>query len=311
MPSARKLNELFSEFILECKFTNRLTPASIRGYSAVFELFKRIFPDIEYPQQVSTTLVIQFFELLQTRERMVGKDAYTQGVKASTIKTYWSKLSSFFQWVHRKAIITENPLRNIAPPKASFDDIKVLTNLEVRTIYSAIILHSANGFLLRRNTALFSLFYFTGIRLNECLSLEIRDIDFERNLLEVRSTTSKTKKQRYIPIHHTLALHLKDYLSERKKRNYKTPYLLTSSILDRGLTKHGLKHWVANLTAMSGVKFHVHQLRHTFACNLAMKNVNAAKIQLLLGHSSLNMTMSYLRSIQPSDLKSDIELLFV
>ena len=130
-------------------------------------------------------------------------------------------------------------------------------------------------------------------------------------LIMIKRDTSKSRKVRYIPIHPTLLLHLKDYIAERNKREYRTHYLLVSSTVDRGLTPHGLKHWVDNMKKKTGVDFHLHQFRHAFACNLARKDVNAFKIQKLLGHSSLNMTMTYLRSIGTEELLADISKLSI
>ena len=101
-------------------------------------------------------------------------------------------------------------------------------------------------------------------------------------------------------------MHLKDYLNERKKLGLKTEYLIASSRGDRGLSREGLKHWVKALVKKSGVKFHLHQFRHTFACKLAEKNTNGFKIQKLMGHTDMNMTARYMRSLNTEDMEDDI-----
>ena len=60
------------------------------------------------------------------------------------------------------------------------------------------------------------------------------------------------------------------------------------------------------LIKKSGVKFHLHQFRHTFACKLAEMNVNAFNVQKMLGHSSILMTMKYVRSMKTEDMGEDI-----
>ena len=67
-----------------------------------------------------------------------------------------------------------------------------------------------------------------------------------------------------------------------------------------------LKHWVKSLIKKSGVKLHLHQFRHTFACKLAEADTNLFKIQKLMGHASITMTMKYARSLQTSDMADDI-----
>jgi integrase len=268
-------------------------------------------PEITNTESLTTQMLIEFFKRLETRERIVGKDTIKVGVKNSTIKTYWSKLNSFFEWIQRKNLIESNPLKRIKPPELIYIDQRALSNTDIRKLYSAITLHSNSTLAFRRDTVMISLLIFCGLRFGEFISLEVRDIDFEKQLLTIRGETSKSKKARYIPIHPTLFFHLQDYITERNKQKYTTSYLIVSVSSDKELSRDGLKHWVKSLSKKSGIKFHLHRFRHSFACNLAHKDVNAIKIQKLLGHSSLNMTMTYLRSITSEDLKEEINRLSI
>ncbi len=309
MVHEKNLQLLFDEYIRECQFSSRLRPETVRGYKEVFRLFVSIMPEITEVKFLTTEMLTEFFMRLQTRQRVDKKNTVKTGVKNSTIKTYWSKLNAFIEWLHRKTLIPENPLKRIKPPEIIYEDHRTLENEDVRKLYSAITLHSKSTLVLRRDTAMVSLLLFCGLRLGEFISLEVTDIDFEKQLLTVRGQTSKSKRTRYIPIHPTLIFHLRDYISERNKQKFTTQYLIVSVGGNRGLSRHGLKHWVKTLSIKSGVKFHVHRFRHSFACNLARKDVNAVKIQKLLGHSSLNMTMTYLRSISTEELSNEINRL--
>ncbi len=311
MANERNLHELFSDFTEECKYASQLSPETIRGYASAFLLFSNVMPEIVEVKYLAPEMLIEYFKRLQTRPRLVGRDTWKKGVKASTIKTYYGKLNAFFFWLERKALIQENPLSRINAPKVTYADGRALSEEEVRRIYAAITLHSQSAFTLRRDTAMVSLLVFCGLRLGEFISLEIRDIDFAKQLLTVRSNTSKSKKVRHIPLHATLQFHLRDYIAERNRMGYKTHFLLASSKADKGLSRHGLKHWVKSLCVKSGVKLHLHQLRHTFACNLALKDINPIKIQRLLGHSSLEMTMTYLRSLGTENMRDDINKLSI
>lgn len=310
MSKDKKLAQLFEDYIKECRFSSRLSAETVKGYAAVFDLFVSLMPEITSVEYLKTEILVEFFRRLQIRERIVGRNTVKVGVQNSTVKTYWSKLNSFFLWLYTKGILSANPLRNIRPPQPVYEDIRELTEDRIRKLYSAITLHSPNSLILRRDIAMISLLLFCGLRRGEFISLEARDIDFERQLLTVRGNTSKARKIRHIPLHPTVLLHLRDYLTERNKRRYTTQYLIVSCNSDKGLSLHGLKHWVKSLSRKSGVKFHLHQMRHAFACNLARKDVNAVKIQKLLGHASLDMTMTYLRSISTKDMQDDINRLW-
>jgi site-specific recombinase XerD len=311
MLQEKNLQQLFDKFIKECQYSSRLRTETIKGYTNVFQLFISNMPEITDVKYVNAEMVTTFFMRLQTRERIVGKTLARTGVKNSTIQTYWNKLNPFFEWLIKKESIQNNPLKSIKPPEPIYEDSRALKDEDVHKLYSATTLYSQTLLIQRRDTLMISLLLFCGLRLGEFISLEVRDIDFEKQLLTVRGENSKSKKTRYIPIHPTLMLHLRDYIVERNKRRYTTQYLIVSSSSDRGLSRHGLKHWVKSLIKKSGVKFHLHRFRHSFACNLAKKDVNAIKIQRLLGHSSLIMTMTYLRSINSEDLKNEINRLSI
>lgn len=305
------LHQLFDEFIQECQFSTRLRHRTVQGYMEVFRRFYSTMPEVSEVKFLTPEMLTEFFKRLQTCERIVGKSTVKVGVKNSTIRAYYCKLNAFFEWLVRTSLIHGNPLARIKPPEIEYEDQRALNDEDIRKLYSAVALYSRSNLILRRDTAMLSLLLFCGLRFGEFISLEVRDIDFERLLLSVRGTTSKSKRTRNIPIHPTLLFHLRNYITERNKQRYTTQFLIVSVNEDKGLSRHGLKHWVQNLSKKSGVKFHLHRFRHSFACNLAKNDVNAFKIQKLLGHSSLNMTMTYLRSISTEDLQDEINRLSI
>lgn len=300
------LEKLFEQYISECRFTACLQPETIRGYESVFALFLKVVPEVISVDLLSTEMLNEFFKRIQTRQRIIGKNTIKTGVKKSTIKTQWSKLNAFFGWLCKNNYIQHNPLQNIRPPRVQYDDFRKLDDQNIRKIYAAITLHSSTSFQLRRDTAMVSLLLFCGLRKGELLSLQVSDIDIEKREIIVRKETSKSVYTRVIKMHPSLLMNVKEYIRERNNKQFKTPYFITSSKVDEGLTTDGLKHWVNSLVIKSGVKFHLHQFRHTFACKLAEADVSVFKIQKLMGHSDIKMTMRYARSLKTENMDDDI-----
>lgn len=307
----KDLITLFKDYIRECEYSRRLRHETLRGYREAFSLFQQLMPEITDPLSLNEDIMVEYFKRVQIRTRRVGRERETNGVKASTIRTYWSKLFSFFKWLLARRIIEHNPLQNLKPPNPEYTDSRALKDLDIRKIMAAITLHPISPLLLRRDYAMLYTLIFCGLRKNELISLQVSDVDLSKNELTVQGQTSKSKKTRIIPIHPTTAYHLKEYFLERNKLRYKTPALWVNSNKDIPLTNHGLKHWVVRLKELSGVKFHLHQFRHSFACALARKNVSAVKIQKLMGHIDLRMTVTYLRSLTTDDLRNDINTLSI
>ncbi|MBU1557869.1 site-specific integrase [Patescibacteria group bacterium] len=307
----KKLKNLFAEYIDYCNYTKGLRPQTVLSYKEAFKHFSNLMPDVETPRSINIENMNYFFKKLQTRKRIVGKGEERIGVKASTVFTYWSRLNSFFSWLENNNYIEKNPLPKMRPAQPQYNDKKSLSKAELQKILVAIDLHSTNPFLLKRDKVIVYLLFYCGLRKGELASLRVSDIDFIRGAITIRGATSKSKKDRLLPLNPVLEMHLKDYISERNKKNYKTEYLLASNNCDKQLTFHGLKHWVKKFVELSGVKFHLHQFRHTFACGLAADGIGSYKLQKLMGHTDLRMTDRYLRSMGVEDFRDEVNRLCI
>jgi site-specific recombinase XerD len=300
------LRQLHSQFISECRYSACLRDETIRGYKNTFDLFEKIMPEITTIDLLSSLALTEFFKRIETRQRIVGKNTVKTGVKKSTIKTYWSKLDCFFKWLEKKQLIAISPLDGKKSPRVNYDDFRRLEDKQINKIYSAIISYSDNSLISRRDTLMVSILLYTGVRKGEFISLQVKDLDFDKKLITIRGETSKSKKTKVLPIHPTLLWHLKEYLEERKRREYKTEYLIVSSVKDKGLSREGLKHWVDSIIKKSGVKFHLHQFRHTFACKLTENGTPSLALQKLMGHTSISMTAKYTRSLKSENMNDEI-----
>jgi len=305
----KSIHQLFEEFIYEAQFAKRVRAETIQGYKNTFQLFKKLTPDLTL-DSINTHSVVRFFKLLQERKRIVGKGQIRCGVKKSTIATYWCKLNVYFEWLTSNGYIKENPFKEMKYPAPSYEDKKYLRKEDVEKILSSIHLTQTENILLfKRNLVLFSLLLFCGLRREEVMLLQIRDINLIQKQLTIRSESSKSGKTRLIPLHSSTLMHLKDYLNERKK--YTTPYLIVSNRRDDKLTHNGLKHLVDKVQRNSGVKFHLHQFRHTFAVNFLKTTNNIFKLKLILGHQDIRVTMAYLRCLPTSELRGDLEAMSI
>lgn len=301
----KDLQQLFNEFMYECEYVRKVRAATLHGYKQTFNTFYKLMPSVGI-ESISPSLMIQFFKILQERKRVVGRGIIKVGIKKSTAATYWSKLNNFFEWLKLRKYIKDNPFRVMEYPVPEYVDKKYLKKREIEKILAAIHSHcNKNILLLKRNLSIFYILLFCGLRREELILLQIRDIDFERKILTVRGETSKSGRTRHLPLHSEVVMHLKDYLNER--RRYTTPYLFVSSVRDDKLSYDGLFHFVDTIKKASEVEFHLHRFRHTFAVNFLKKSNNIAMLKQLMGHSDIRMTMTYLRCLPTDEMRGDIE----
>jgi integrase/recombinase XerD len=305
----KDLYKLFDEYIKECTYVARMRPATLTGYKQVFDTFMKIMPEVKKVDDLIPELITEFFTRMQTRTRHLNNGQTRSGMKQSSVVTYRSKLHSFFKWLNTKNILETNPFDMLPKPEwPVHEDQRALDTKEVNQILGAI-LNNDNDFIICRDTALFYTLLYTGIRKNELINLSLSDIDLLNLSLRVKAETSKSKRERIIPINKVLAHKLTTYLAMRNKFSIKSEKLWVSHQSKQKLTSHGLKHIVAKYVHLSGVKFHLHRFRHTFACQLHLAGASITEIQRLLGHKKVTMTMLYLRSIDTKDATCHINKL--
>ena len=135
---------------------------------------------------------------------------------------------------------------------------------------------------------------YTGVRRNELLHIKNSDFDWEEKTIQIRVETFKSKMNRKVAIQEILIPHLQAYKFER--REMKCEYFWISSNMDKRFTEHGLKHLTKKISETAKINCHVHRFRHTFAVKLYEQSKDILLVQRALGHTSIKMTLSYLRS---------------
>lgn len=307
----KSLDELFSEFLRELRFSQKLSAETLRGYEAGFRLFRTLLPTTTVDTLTKSALMA-FFEKLDTRQRIVGRGELKSGVKRSTVATYRSKLNAFIKWMKRNGYIKENPFTEIEYPSVRYDDKAFLTGDETTKIFSALTMNDkewSSPFIRRRNYAMFIVLLNCGLRKAELLGLKVLDINFERKEVRVDGETSKSKRQRIVPMNSEAFTVLRDYVQVRKSIAPTTDYLFPCDNGTTGLKHSGFKHLISKVRQLSGVNFHAHQFRHTFAVNLLNRQVDIAKLRQLLGHRDIRMTAAYVRCLPTDSLRADVELI--
>jgi len=213
--------------------------------------------------------------------------------KPSTFHNYYMTLSAFFKWCRRQGYLANDPLTLIDLPKLPKQLPKNLSKQEALALLEIIdndpYLHP---FLRRRNYAIFQTLILTGLRRSELLNLRLADVDLENLKITVRQ--GKNAKDRLLPITLELSRTLLIYLEERRRLNKKCPAFFTSFTLDGPFTASGLEKLVRKLRQSSGIRFHIHQLRHTFATLMLEGGCDIYSLSRMMGHYDIKATTIYL-----------------
>jgi site-specific recombinase XerD len=212
---------------------------------------------------------------------------------ANSFVTFHKSLAVFFRWCVEQGHLGVNPTDRIEVPRPPKRLPPRLSRQEAMRLLEVVLNYPwPYTFLRYRNHAILATFLFSGLRKSELLRLQLNDLDLTNQSLLVRQ--GKGSKDRVVPVSSTLAAILRRYLEERARLRKTCPEVFASLNRDMGLTEQGLKHLVVDAKRITGLQFHIHTLRHTFATLMLEGGCDIFSLSKMMGHSDIKTTTIYL-----------------
>jgi integrase/recombinase XerD len=284
--SEKTLAELFEDFQLENRVKN-LSDMTIRFYEQNLVHTFRFMDEIgiDFVKDIEKRHVDKFILWLKKK-----------GLKATTINTYMRATRSFLYFAMRENYLLQFEINLI---KADNEQKEPYSEEEIRKLIKKPNIKEC-GFVEQRNWVIVNYLLETGNRLNTVLNIKVQDIDFDNGMVIL--TTTKNRKAQYNPISEQLIKVLTEFI--RMYRMKKDDYLFMNELGEQ-LTRNSLQHSIARFNKKRGVeKTSIHAFRHTFAKHYITSGGDAFKLQRLLGHSTLDVTLNYV-NLYSEDLKKD------
>lgn len=214
--------------------------------------------------------------------------AATRARKAASIRVFFSYLSQ------KEKILEVNPAQGLETPKLDKRLPKYLTLEQSKQLLK--VTESATDENKERDFAIITLFLNCGMRLSELVGINIKDINFSDNKLNV---IGKGNKERTIYLNKACMEAIKKYLAVRPHEGVKfnsKDALFLSKRKER-ISNRMVQEIVKRELARAGLdisKYSVHKLRHTAATLMYQYgNVDIRALQVLLGHESISTTEIY------------------
>jgi len=266
----------------------RSSPHTIRGYQTDLDLFYQFIKEKEWDCSLQ--------QIDRVKIRLFLAHLYEQKKSKTTIQRRISSLRSFFNHFIKEKILTSSPMTEIDSPRRKkmlpvfleYSQLEVLFSQPDTTMYLGL-----------RDRAIMELFYSSGIRLSELVSLDKSHFDPVNKLVKVRG---KRKKERICPITQTACHWIKAYMNNPERHVDTKEH--KAEVDDRAIF---LNKWGSRLTSRSIDRFFEkyrkacgfseqitpHVIRHTIATHLLEEGMDLKTIQNLLGHSNLSTTTIY------------------
>lgn len=210
-------------------------------------------------------------------------------MSTTTVQTYVRALRAFLSWCWRDGYISENLPERYRLPKAKKYAVDVLTDSEINTVLSCFDLKTDIGL---RNYCICSLMLDSGLRLNEVATIDVNNMHIPDGFLIV---DGKGNKQRIVPIGLNTKKHLMKYLSRRSDKIPHTAFFLQDE--DIPINDNTIAQLFKRLKRRTKIpRLKAHLLRHTFATRYLENGGDIYSLQLILGHTSLEMVKRYVHT---------------
>jgi integrase/recombinase XerC len=238
--------------------------------------------------------ILNWRGLDQSLVRAFAAAEHGGGLGPRSIQRRLSAVRTFYEFLLREGCCEHNPGRDVRAPKTKK---RLPTTLDADQM-ARLLEFRADDSLSARDKAIMELFYSSGLRLNELVSLDLGAIDFADRTVRVLGKGSKT---RVVPIGRFAVTALRAWLAERSAllrcaapagvQNAAVFIARTGRRLGVRAVQLRVELWGRRQGI--GVHVHPHMFRHSFATHLLESSSDLRGVQELLGHADIGTTQVY------------------
>ncbi len=242
--------------------------------------------DVQDPNDVIDENIEDFKDDLKKRR-------YTN----KTISRKVNSIKSFFRFLDDEGVIDDNPAEIVAHPKFEQKPPRILTRLEYRALRDACKSDT-------RMYAIVELLLQTGMRISELANLQLDDVDFDREVIQIQA--QKSRGERKVPLNDAAKDALKKYLSVRPRARERTVFLTKTCrpFLVRNIRTSLNRYF--DLAGIDDAK--VNDLRHTFIVEQLKAGTPLVYVSQLVGHKRITTTEKYLDMVEVQDMDPQVKI---
>jgi integrase/recombinase XerC len=268
-----------ARFLETLRVERRLSPHTLAGY-------RRDLAKLE--EFCAAEDIRRWEQLTAHRIRALVAAQHRRGLHGRSLQRLLSALRGFFAWLISHHELAHNPAIGVRAPKSPRPLPKTLDVDQTGRLLD----FEASDALALRDRAILELFYSSGLRLAELVSLHIADLDLHDGTVRV---TGKGSKTRVVPVGRHARDALAAWLAERRAVHGPDETALFVGHSGRRVSPRTVQMRVKAWARRQGldINLHPHMLRHSFASHLLESSGDLRAVQELLGHSDISTTQIY------------------
>ncbi len=266
---------------------------------------KLSFSDLQLIEPRHIEMFLDYLSIYERHDRILQNKNLGKKRKLSAVRT-------FFKYLLKHQHINKLPTAIIDTPKIAEkpiirldgDEVKVMLNTvesakELTKKQTEYYKHTA-----QRDAAIIKLLLGTGVRVSECVNINVQDIDMEHKSFRV---TRKGGKEAILYFSEEVKSALEDYMAQRKTIHALPGHVeaLFLSMQNRRITARAVENLVKKY-AQSAVplkKITPHKLRSTFGTALYRATGDIYLVADVLGHKDVNTTRKHYADMSEENRK--------
>ncbi len=214
----------------------------------------------------------------------------SQGKAVATVMRTSASLNCFFSYLVNQGIVTENPVKHIAPQKLERKLPQILSNREVELLLSQPQCVDLKGY---RDCAMLELLYATGLRVSELIALSVNDVNLSASFVRCANSSH----DRFIPIYPAAVKAVSEYIKYAREKMISNPSerALFVNVSGDRMSRQGFWKIIKFYQKKAKIDKEItpHTLRHSFAAHLLENGADLRSIQEMLGHADISSTQIY------------------
>jgi integrase/recombinase XerD len=225
-----------------------------------------------------------------------------QAYRPATIARKLASLKTFFRYLQSSGVVEADPVADLGVPRIQKEPPQVLNQEQVSSLFRQIAADCPVG---KRDIAMISLLYATGMRVSELVELNLADL---RNLADRYSeaeavvyvgSKGKRRHERALPLSRPAQEALRDYVASARQvliQHHPGEQALFVNHHGERLTRQGFWLIVKGYARQAGItEITPQMLRHSFATLMLQTGMELRSVQEMLGHAHLATTQAYSR----------------
>jgi integrase/recombinase XerC len=220
--------------------------------------------------------------------RVFAARAHAGGLGPRSVQRRLSAVRGFFNYLLRERVVTSNPALDVRAPKAAK---RLPGTLDVDQVNQLLDIPPEDSLAIR-DKAMMELFYSSGLRLDELVSLDTSQLDLADRMVRV---IGKGRKTRILPVGRKAEAALRAWLQERAALASPGETAVFVGRNGGRLRHRAIQLRIAYWARRRGLPAHVHPhlFRHSFATHLLESSKDLRGVQELLGHADISTTQIY------------------